>query len=192
MNGYAELSMTEAPAIPATLTRGQFYPLAAAFMKESQPEFAQDTVEVFFSLVFAYDAITTHFAKRFQRYDLTLPSFNMLMILNHPVYRQTGCPLSQLGELLLVSKANVTGVMDSLEKRGLAERLDAAQDRRVKLARITEQGKALLNAMLPGHFRETKRVTQSMTKEEKNLLRDLLQKLRHSVVSAGEAPDDEG
>lgn len=183
--------MTDAPAIPVSLTRAEFYPLAAAFMKESQPEFSQDAVEVFFSLVFAYDAITTHFARRFQRYDLTFPGFNMLMILHHPVYRETGCPLSQLGELLLVSKANVTGVMDSLEKRGLAERADAPHDRRVKLAKITEQGKDLLAAMLPGHFRETKRVSSPMTQQEKNQLRDLLRKLRQSVVNAGEAPDDE-
>jgi MarR family 2-MHQ and catechol resistance regulon transcriptional repressor len=183
--------MIAAPAIPASLTRAEFYPLAAAYMKQSQPEFSQDAVEVFFNLVFAYDAITAHFSRRFQRYDLTFPSFNMLMILNHPVYRDTGCPLSQLGELLLVSKANITGVMDSLEKRGLAERVDAGYDRRVKLAKITAQGKDLLNDMLPGHFRETKRVTKAMSKQEKHQLRDLLRKLRQSVVNAGEAPDEE-
>lgn len=182
--------MANNPLAP-NLSRVDFYRGAAAFMEANQPEFDRSTFEAFFSLVSAYDAITSHFSRRFQRAGLSLAGFNMLMCLNQPIYRETGCRLSQLGEILLVSKANVTGVLDSLVKRGFAERVDSGGDRRVKLAKTTPAGADLIAAMLPSHFRETKRVMKRIKKQEKQDLRDLLIKLRRSVLEAGEDPHDE-
>ncbi len=182
--------MTQTPQAP-DLSRAEFYREAAVFMKANQSEFDADTVEAIFSLVFAYDAFSTHFTRRLQRFGLSFPGFNMLMILNQPIYREKGCRLSQLGELLLVSKANVTGVLDSLVKRGLAKRVDSVRDRRVKLAKTTPSGEALIASMLPSHFRETKRVLKHLKRQDKRDLRDLLGKLRQSVLDAGEDPHDE-
>lgn len=190
LTGILPLEMAKNP-LPPNLSRVEFYRGAADFMEANQPEFDRGTLETIFGLISAYDAFSTHFTRRFQRYGLSLAGFNMLMCLNQPVYRETGCRLSQLGEILLVSKANVTGVLDSLAKRGLAERMDSADDRRVKLARTTPAGEEILRAILPSHFRETKRVMGGLSKQEKQALRDLLLKLRQSVLDAGEAQDEE-
>ncbi len=173
------------------LSRAEFYREAAGFMYANQPDFDADTFETMFSLVSAYDAFASRINRRLHRFNLSLAAFNMLMILNQPVYRETGCRLSQLGRLLLVSKANITGVMDSLVKRGLAERVDATQDRRVKLAKTTPAGEALFAVMLPGHFQTTRRLLKGLKRAEKRSLRDLLIQFRQSVESAGEEPDDE-
>jgi MarR family 2-MHQ and catechol resistance regulon transcriptional repressor len=186
------LAMPETSPAPALLSRAEFYRKNAAYLQSQQPDFELETAEMFFSLVFAYDTFTGHFARRMQRFGLTLPTFNLLMILNHPIYRETGCPLSHLGELLLVSKANITGVMDSLQRRGLAERVDASYDRRVKLAQITETGCELLERVIPGHLREAKRIFAGIDPQEKKQIRDLLRKMRQVVLDAGEEPDDEG
>lgn len=183
--------MTTKMPLPPDLSRVDFYRVAADFMETNQPEFDRCTVELIFGLFAAYDTFTAHFARRFHRFGLSLAGFNMLMSLNQPIYRETGCRLSQLGEILLVSKANVTGVLDSLVKRGLAERIDSTEDRRVKLARTTPAGEALLTAMIPSHFRETKRVMKGLKQQEKQELRELLFKLRRSVTEAGEDPHDE-
>jgi DNA-binding MarR family transcriptional regulator len=82
-------------------------------------------------------------------------------------------------------------VLDSLVKRGLAKRVDSARDRRVKLAKTTPSGEALIASMLPSHFRETKRVLKRLKRQDKRDLRDLLGKLRQSVLDAGEDPHDE-
>lgn len=160
-------------------------------MHESQPDFDPDTFEAMFSLVSAYDAFALRMNRRLQHFNLSLAAFNVLMILNQPIYREAGCRLSQLGKLLLVSKANITGVMDSLVKRGLAERVDAPRDRRVKLAKTTPEGEALFAVMLPGHFRTTRRLFNGLKRAEKRNLRDLLVRLRRSVEGAGEDPDGE-
>lgn len=184
------VEMANNPLAP-NLSRVDFYRGTAAFMEANQPEFDRSTFEALFALISAFDAFTTHFGRRFQRAGLSLAGFNMLMCLNQPIYRETGCRLSQLGEILLVSKANVTGVLDSLVKRGLAARVDSGDDRRVKLAKTTPAGESLIAAMLPSHFRETKRVMKQLKKQEKQDLRDLLFKLRRSVLEAGEDPHDE-
>ncbi|MCC7340412.1 MAG: MarR family transcriptional regulator [Bryobacterales bacterium] len=177
-------------AMAPNLSRVEFYRGAADFMDANQPEFDRVTFEAIFALISGYDAFTSHIARRLQRAGLSPAGFNILIILNQPIYREEGCRLSQLGKILLVSKANVTGVLDSLVKRGLAERIDSPLDRRVKLAKSTPAGAILVAAMLPSHFREIKRISNDLTANEKRHLRDLLLKLRQSVLEAGEDPHD--
>src|SRR5262250_641164 len=50
-------------------------------------------------------------------------------------------PMSALAEALLCDASNVTGIVDKLEARGLAKR-GQAEDRRVKVLTLTEQGEA--------------------------------------------------
>ena len=49
-------------------------------------------------------------------------------------------PMSSLAGLLFCDASNVTGIVDRLEARGLIERRPAAQDRRVKLLALTDEG----------------------------------------------------
>jgi MarR family 2-MHQ and catechol resistance regulon transcriptional repressor len=57
------------------------------------------------------------------------------------------CVLSQLGESLLVTKANITGMVDRLERDGLVERRRDPQDRRLWWVRLTQAGREALTAM---------------------------------------------
>lgn len=180
-----------AQTTPPALSRAEFYEQLLAVVADRYPEHRIETGQMFFGLVFAYEAITNHMGRRLGRFGLTFPSFNVLMILCSPTYRASGCPMSQIGELLLVSKANVTGVVDSLEKRQLVERIDAEYDRRVKLARVTQAGLELLLGILPGHLREVRRITTGISIEERAQLRDLLTKLQRTVLSAGEEPEND-
>jgi DNA-binding MarR family transcriptional regulator len=49
-------------------------------------------------------------------------------------------PMSRLAETLDVSDASATGIVDRMEKRGLVERGDDPNDRRVVLVRLTSEG----------------------------------------------------
>ena len=85
------------------------------------------------------------------------------MILAHGEKREAGYPMHVIGELLLASRANITGLVDSLEKKGLVRRQEDPDDRRSKLVRITPQGDRLLKKILPGHLRAVHRVAASDT-----------------------------
>lgn len=53
---------------------------------------------------------------------------------------ENGLKLSDLGKNLLVTKSNITGLIDRLERDDYVVRAVTADDRRVLIARVTEKG----------------------------------------------------
>lgn len=143
-----------------------------------------------FSLFSTYDAAFALLSRRMARESLTLPGFNVLMLLGHGEFREKGCPMHRLGELLVVSRANVTGLADSLERKGLVVRKEHPEDRRSKLVRITAAGDKKLAKILPGHFLTLKRITEALDPEEREQLRRLLGELRAGFQEALERETD--
>ena len=92
--------------------------------------------------------------------------------------------LSEIGALLITSRANITGLIDHLEQKGFVKRLVDSHDRRAKLAKITKKGEALIDEVIPVHVRHCEDLFAHMTGEEKQTLRDLLKKIRRSPALA--------
>lgn len=113
-----------------------------------------------------------------QEYGMTLAGINVLCILLE--HGQAGCPLNTLSRMLLVSRANITGLVDSLVRHGYVTRQDHASDRRVVLAKITETGEAFLHKYLPVHYKEVGGLFAGLSAGEKQTLIKLLTKLRRS------------
>ena len=68
---------------------------------------------------------------------LSLPAYNVLRILRgHP----TGHPRSAINARLIYRKADVTRIIDRLERRGLVRRIRDKRDRRLSVTRITPKG----------------------------------------------------
>jgi MarR family 2-MHQ and catechol resistance regulon transcriptional repressor len=147
-------------------------------------QFHLPSVQVVLDLVYTYDVAVTRLTHAISEHELSLSAFNVLMILSRSVDKQ--CPLYEIGELLLVSRANVTGLVDCLERKGLVERLVDENDRRVRMASITGAGEALLRSLLPRHYSELKRICSRLSNTEKSTLSSLLTKLRHSMQSSPE------
>jgi MarR family 2-MHQ and catechol resistance regulon transcriptional repressor len=91
--------------------------------------------------------------------------------------------LHDLGELLLVSRANITGLIDHLEGKGYATRVVDSADRRVRFARITRKGQDLLDSFMPLHYRSIRRLFQDLSSQEKETLVQLLRKTRASIYA---------
>ncbi|MFT8348463.1 MarR family winged helix-turn-helix transcriptional regulator [Clostridium saccharoperbutylacetonicum] len=49
-------------------------------------------------------------------------------------------PMGELGEKLQVTKQNITGLIDKLEKLGYVERVSAPNDRRIILIKLSDSG----------------------------------------------------
>jgi DNA-binding MarR family transcriptional regulator len=69
-----------------------------------------------------------------QEFDLSPQQCMALRALWQPL------PMGLLARFLACDNSNVTGIVDRLEERGLAERQPAEHDRRVKLLVLTEEG----------------------------------------------------
>jgi DNA-binding MarR family transcriptional regulator len=74
-------------------------------------------------------------------YNLTFAVYEALRLLAFT--RSGALPMGKLGERLMVHPAAVTNAVGRLEQRGLVRRQMSPADRRVVLAAITEEGRAL-------------------------------------------------
>jgi MarR family 2-MHQ and catechol resistance regulon transcriptional repressor len=92
-----------------------------------------------------------------------------------------GMQLHDLGNLLFVSRANITGLIDHLEAKGYVKRVVASQDRRARFARITKKAEALLDQFMPVHYLHIKEMMRELSGKEKETLLSLLKKLRVGI-----------
>lgn len=75
-------------------------------------------------------------------HSLTFAAFEALRLLAFT--RHGSLPMGKMGERLMVHPASVTNAIRKLESRGLVERRLSPDDRRVVLATITDEGRAVV------------------------------------------------
>jgi MarR family 2-MHQ and catechol resistance regulon transcriptional repressor len=107
------------------------------------------------------------------KYKLTLPQFRVLEVLN----QNGSLPLKRISELLSVTGANITCVVDNLEKDQLVTRIHSSQDRRIILAQITEKGKGLLESIFPEYQHISDKIMSSLSEMDQMELNRLLDKI---------------
>src|SRR5689334_10182530 len=85
-------------------------------------------------------------------------------------------PMRGIARQLKCEPSNVTGIVDRLEARGLAERRPDPADRRVKLAAATDEGHRVARELREG-LRFAREPLAGLSDEERLSLRDLLQRM---------------
>ncbi len=75
-------------------------------------------------------------------FDLTFARFEALRLLSFT--RAGQLPLGKMGARLMVHPTSITNAIDRLEADGLVERVAHPRDRRTTLARITPEGRAVV------------------------------------------------
>ena len=109
-------------------------------------------------------------------FDLSPGRLNVLMVLNGQPNQTMA--LSEIGNYLVVSRPNITGLIDGLVADGLVKRISHPEDRRMVLAQLTEQAKEFIRKYVPQHHRALGHVLAPMSKQDKRQLVHLLDKLR--------------
>jgi DNA-binding MarR family transcriptional regulator len=116
----------------------------------------------------------------FRPYGLTDSQFNVMMLLGYQSPPE-GLPQSRLGQMLVVNKSNVTGLVDRLEENGFVERVDSPNDRRVKLVRLTEKGKAKLDETSEVYEGAINAAMADFSYMEKGSLLEMLERIRAAL-----------
>ncbi|MFL6464272.1 MAG: MarR family winged helix-turn-helix transcriptional regulator [Bryobacteraceae bacterium] len=132
-------------------------------------------------LTFTCDVLHQILARYLAEFGLSRSTFNVLMLLKHGP--PDGMQLHDIGELLLVSRANITGLINNLEEKGYVQRVVDTADRRVRYAKITRRAHELLDQVIPLHFANLAILLQDVTAHEKQNLVELLKRIRESVFS---------
>lgn len=113
--------------------------------------------------------------KFMQKFDLTMPQFNILRIL-----RGAGdsMAVNTIKDRMVEKSPNTTRLMDKLIDKGLITRERCENDRRVVYVKISKKGLDLLAKIDVAINKSTDFTTENLTEEEANLLSDLLDKMR--------------
>jgi len=109
------------------------------------------------------------------------------------VIEGAGEPLepSVVAERLIITTGSMTSMLDTLERRGLVQRMPHPTDRRKLLVDITDEGIAILDQLLPSlHQRERRVVTGALTRAEQRELLRLLAKLQQAAAAEAARPPD--
>ena len=130
-----------------------------------------------FAVLHAASSVESRVESRLAEIGLSLPK---LAALHHLSQAGDSLPLGQLAERLACVKSNVTQLVDRLEADGLVTRAADPNDRRSRLAVLTESGKT---AYAKGtHIRQEseRKIFGVLTRDEADSLQSLLAKLERS------------
>jgi DNA-binding MarR family transcriptional regulator len=149
---------------------------------QSFPDLDPTAFDAFLHLLYAGDSIVTAMAAHFHEQAISRGRFVVLMLLfKHQ--RESCCrpsaPLTpaQLADQSGVTRATMTGLIDTLERDGLVLREPSKEDRRMMQVALTRKGEALLKDFLPVHFRRIAALMGALTQDEQKLMVQLTQKI---------------
>jgi len=138
------------------------------------------TLELLLNLTFTYNLVDAGLSSKTRQRGLSRAALNVLSILNHSDGKK-GCKHHEISKLLLVSRANITGLIDGLIRQGLVERAYDDNDRRICIAKISKKGEALVKSFLPEYFEHAVGLFSNLSDKEKKQFNELLVKMRVGV-----------
>ncbi len=114
-----------------------------------------------------------------QALNLTMQQNRVLILLAHA--EEHTLSLKALEERFGAAQSTVAGLVSRLEKKGLIEALTDPTDKRVKLARLTEEGVKLHAQSRQRVIESEERLTSLLSPEEKEQLLSCLKKVYEAV-----------
>lgn len=148
------------------------------------PDLDPCACEAFMHLIRAGDEVTRTMDAHFAGHAITHGRFIVMMLLLEK--KGTECPRpttpAELAELASVSRATITGLLDSLERDGYVRREPDPADRRQMSVHLTIKGQEFMDGILPDHFRVITRLMSALTENEQKTLSRLLCKIAEAAV----------
>ncbi len=144
-------------------------------------EVRQPQAAVVYAIARTYNLVMRHLEGVYQRFGLSAPSFNLLLLLQRGRDPES---LTQrvLAERLVISPSNLTGLVDRLERKGLVRRIPGS-DRRTNHLQITPKGSQLLEKIWPHHAEAMERLSAGLQNDERDVLGRALSCLRHALTT---------
>jgi DNA-binding MarR family transcriptional regulator len=125
----------------------------------SNPSFA-----AWWFLARAYHSLANRLGRFFEEQGITGAQFGVLRCLSDA--GADGLMLSELSRDLMVTCGNITGVVDRLEQAGYLRRERLPDDRRVVMARLTDEGKELFAKVMPAYVALVATLFAELSEEE--------------------------
>ncbi|HBL22769.1 MAG TPA: hypothetical protein DDZ40_01475 [Deltaproteobacteria bacterium] len=135
--------------------------------------------ESLLNIVYTGTMIARASFRYFQGHRLTDAQFNVLVQLKYA--GDSALSQAALGRRLVVNKADMTGIIDRLERTGLVERVAHPNDRRVNLVRMTAEGENAVEALEEGYLEGVGKLMSGISRTDLDRLNRILEKVRRNV-----------
>lgn len=136
-------------------------------------------LDTYIKLSRAADAVTGAINAHLRDYQLTISQFGVLEAIYHLGPLQAG----ELARKILKSSGNLTLVLDNLTRRSLVRRERREDDRRCIDIHLTDDGRALIESILPRHVAGVVATFGALSADEQEQLAALSRKLGLAVAT---------
>jgi DNA-binding MarR family transcriptional regulator len=113
----------------------------------------------------------------------TLPRFDLMAQLDRA---PEGLKMGDLSRRMMVTGANITGIVELLEREGLIARRADPVDRRATWVTLTREGRRAFRKMAAGHERWVIELFEGLTDDDKHELAQNLGKLKMHILATTE------
>ena len=113
-----------------------------------------------------------------QRYGLDIPEWRVLATLG---FRNDACSAQYISHCTRTHKSTISRAVTALMKRQLVERVENADDRREFQLRMTRQGKALYQRLIPRLLLREQVILSCLSAQERRDFAKLLGKIENSL-----------
>jgi DNA-binding MarR family transcriptional regulator len=171
------LLLTEVPKYECLLERARRYPELDPSAMEAFLHFLRTSTDLFQSMNAVHAS-----------HNISEGRFGVMMLLNHDPEKPVNP--ADLADRANVTRATMTGLIDTLERDGFVKREHAPDDRRMMLVQLTAKGRSFLDGILPEYFRRVAALMGRLTVDERKTLVTLMGKIQQSLPAAvkGVAP----
>jgi len=117
----------------------------------------------------------------FADYGITDVQFNLLELLFYQAEESEGLTQADLSRMMLVNRANITSLVDRMERDNLVVRASVPGDRRYNAVRLTAHGKKVLQDVEKKYRDEVNKIMSVLNDEELDALRQMLERIRDKL-----------
>jgi len=159
------------------------------------PDLDPSAVEAFLHLLLTGDDVFAVSERNLTEHGISHGRFGVLMLLWRSNQPRTGeavgegdCLVgprtpAELADAAGVTRATMTGLVDTLERDGLVKREPDPNDRRMMSVVLTPKGEKFLHNFLPGHFKLISSLMATLSESERKSLVNLMVKVQQHAAS---------
>jgi len=149
----------------------------------SRTETAEVDQEAYNSIIATYKVMRQSTLGLFSDEGLTESQFQALFLLA----KSGPMLMRKMSDAMLVTPANITGIVDRLEEKKMVRRTPSKGDRRVTIIEITPEGRTVGDRLGKKKSELVQKALMAFTKDEQKTLNNLLEKFRKEMSrSTGE------
>ncbi|HAM81902.1 MarR family winged helix-turn-helix transcriptional regulator [Ornithinibacillus bavariensis] len=128
------------------------------------------SLKAFIVLMKASKSVQELIKKDISNYGMRTSDFEILEVL----YHKGKLTVREVSEAVLINTGSITYVIDKLEKKGLIERNNCKDDRRVVYIQITAEGRKLMDDIFPQHQKVIEALFDGVAEEDKKTMIEVL------------------